>query len=177
MILNINQIRNFLAVVGSSPEVQDNPACLKLKECFENNSADEYACSKEYGEFKEQIDSKTGIYDFILNRFSLTAVSVDSLAEGEIIPSASAFVALIRKHKIPLSSGERTWVHNIEESLRNSKTACCSNKANLLREARVCYLDLVTKCSSKWLFVLKIKETLKIDTITFKTDNEVIKKV
>jgi hypothetical protein len=177
MILNINQIKNFLAVVGSSPEVQDNPACLKLKECFEKNSTDEYACSKEYGEFKSQIDSKTGIYDFILNRFSLTDVSVDTLAEGEIIPSPTALVTLIRKHDIPLSNGEKTWIHNIEESVRVAKTACCSNKANLLREARVCYLDLIKSCDSNWLFVKNIKEALKIDNITFKSDNEVIKKV
>ena len=176
MNLNINQIRNFLAVTSSSPEIKENEDCMKLHECLEANK-DEYQCTEEFGNFKNQIDSKTGIYDFILNRFSLSEVSVDPLVEGEIIPAAGALVAIVRKHNIPLSEGEASWIDNMEEPLKGATTACCSSKAGLLREARVCYLDLVDNCDSNWLFVKHIKKALSIESITFKAENEILKTV
>lgn len=87
-------------------------------------------------------------------------------------------VDVIRSNKVTISTGEETWISNLER-VRDAlnKGACCSTRAALRREAQSCYEDLVNQCNSSWIFVKNIKQSVGASELTLHYSDGRVKKV
>ena len=120
--------------------------------------------AEDFLRLTQQIESSKDLHDLIAKCIS----SNFKLDKNFEILNGFQLATLIRNMSIEISEGEESWIQNLERIQEALKSACCSTRHSLSQEGNSCYAALINQCSSDWIFVKNLKESLNVNKITFK---------
>tara|TARA_Y100001937_G_scaffold109591_1_gene154407 strand:+ start:33030 stop:33533 length:504 start_codon:yes stop_codon:yes gene_type:complete len=135
------------------------------------NSAKEIE-SLAYVKLIEELDNNKELYNLIV---SLTGSDFKLQNSPHSFDSPFSLANFINENNIQISEGEKTWINTITTIQESLGGVCCSAKKQLLKEADLCYEDLVNQCDSEWIFVKNIKEALSTEGLIFLNNGNQIK--
>ena len=99
--------------------------------------------------------------------------------ENEVLEIKNGFelARLVKNNSIAISDGAATWINLLYNLHESTKSACCSTRAQILKQSNDCYNDLINQCSSEWIFVNNIKKFCNVSKIIFHQPNNTKKEV